>query len=418
MIPSLSFDRRLITEQIDDVVHVLLELTAPPAPPVDRAPLDVVVVLDRSGSMGGAPLAAVTNATAQLLHLAGSNDRIGVVSFDDEVAVVLPLAQQHTSEAASLVRAIRAGGSTNLSGGWLKGLEMLVASPRPDAVARIVVLTDGHANAGLVGIDQLAPLVAGGRTHGITTSVIGFADGYDEQLVAGLADAGGGNDYWCAGPDQAAAVFSTEFGGLASVEAQNVSVAIAPTDAVAVVDVLNEFPVTETAGGLEVALGDAYGSEVRKVVMKFHLRPQQVVGPLDVATLTLRWASTVGDIALHAVSIPVTVRVGDGTDVDPDANPRVTEEVLLLQAAKAQRDARDAAEQGDFRLASTLLNATADMLEGTDAAPDLILELRIDAASLDAGEWNSAQSKKHFSRSRSTQRGRKANFEKPIEPDQ
>ena len=63
-------------------------------------------------------------------------------------------------------------------------------------------------------------------------------------------------------------------------------------------------------------------------------------------------------------------------------------------------------------------NATADMLEGTDAAPDLILELRIDAASLDAGEWTSAQSKKHFSRSRSTQRGRKANFEKPIEPDQ
>ena len=416
MIPSLSFDRRLITEQIDDVVHVLLELTAPPAPPVDRAPLDVVVVLDRSGSMGGAPLAAVTNATAQLLHLAGGNDRIGVVSFDDEVAVVLPLAHQHTSEAASLVRAIRAGGSTNLSGGWLKGLEMLVASPRPDAVARIVVLTDGHANAGLVGIDQLAPLVAGGRTHGITTSVIGFADGYDEQLVAGLADAGGGNDYWCAGPDQAAEVFSAEFGGLASVVAQNVWVSVVATDAVAVVGVLNEFPITETANGLEVALGDAYGSEVRKVVMKFHLRPQQSTDALDVATLTLRWASTVGDIALHTVSIPVTVRVGDGTD--PDASPRVTEEVLLLQAAKAQREARDAAEQGDFRRASTLLNATADLLENTAAAPDLILELRIDAASLDAGEWNSAQSKKHFSRSRTAERGRKANFEKPIERDQ
>jgi hypothetical protein len=126
----------------------------------------------------------------------------------------------------------------------------------------------------------------------------------------------------------------------------------------------------------------------------------------------------VGDTALHTVSIPVTVRVGDGTDLDPDANPRVTEEVLLLQAAKAQREARDAAEQGDFRRASTLLNATADLLENTAAAPDLILELRIDAASLDAGEWNSAQSKKHFSRSRSAERGRKANFEKPIERDQ
>ena len=92
MQPTVKFDRTLVTVLVDEVVHVLLELAAPPAAPVERAPLDVVMVLDRSGSMSGAPLASVTAATAQLLRLAGSDDRIGVVAFDDDVQLALPLA--------------------------------------------------------------------------------------------------------------------------------------------------------------------------------------------------------------------------------------------------------------------------------------------------------------------------------------
>ena len=59
---------------------------------------------------------------------------------------------------------------------------MLQTSPRPDAVRRIIVLTDGHANEGLTNPDALAGMVGGGRTNGVTTSVIGFGDGYDEVL--------------------------------------------------------------------------------------------------------------------------------------------------------------------------------------------------------------------------------------------
>src|SRR4051794_26011060 len=183
MKPSVKFDRTLVTVLLDEVVHVMLELTAPPAVPVERAPLDVVVVLDRSGSMSGAPLASVTAATAQLLRLAGPDDRIGVVAFDDEVELVLPLAHHDAEQAARSVLRIDSRGSTNLSGGWLKGLEMLVGAPRPEALRRIIVLTDGHANAGITGADQLVPLIKSGYRQGITTSCIGFDDGYDETLL-------------------------------------------------------------------------------------------------------------------------------------------------------------------------------------------------------------------------------------------
>ncbi len=418
MKPTVKFDRTLVTVLIDEVVHVMLELTAPPAVAVERAPLDVVVVLDRSGSMSGPPLASVTAATAQLLRLAGPDDRLGVVAFDDEVQLVLPLTHHDPDVAAHVVRAIEPGGSTNLSGGWLKGLEMLTGAPRPEALRRIVLLTDGHANAGITGADQLVPLVKSGYSQGVTTSCIGFDDGYDEQLLAALADGGMGNEYWCAGPDQAAQVFADEFGGLASVVAQNVSVTITPTDAVAATAVLNEFPITDLPNGVEVALGDAYGSERRKLVAKFHLRPVTVAGPIEVATLTIRWAATMGDVALHTVSVPVVVTAGDAAASDPGADHEVTEEVLRLEVARTRREARDAAERGDFRTASRLLANGADILATMCAPPSEINELRRDSVALMVNEWSPEAAKRNFARSRSMSKGRRTDYAPPVEPDE
>jgi Ca-activated chloride channel family protein len=413
MQPIVKFDRTLVTVLVDEVVHVMLELVAPPATPVDRAPLDVVVVLDRSGSMSGPPLQSVTAATAQLLRLAGPDDRIGVVAFDDEVQLVLPLAHHDPAVGGRAVRQIHQGGSTNLSGGWLKGLEMLTTAPRAEALRRIVVLTDGHANAGIVGADQLVPLIKSGHRQGVTTSCIGFDDGYDEQLLAALADGGMGNDYWCAGPDQAAQVFADEFGGLAAVVAQNVSVEITPTDAVAATAVLNEFPVTELANGLQVAMGDAYGSEHRKLVAKFHLRPTAVQGTLDVATLTIRWAAVAGDVALHTVTVPLKVSVGDVDSLDAGADDEVTEEVTRLEVARHRREAREAADRGDYGTASALLSTSADMLSAFPSEALAAAELRRDALNLGEGQWTASDAKRQYARSRSTSKGRRTEYFEP-----
>ena len=417
MKPTIKFDRTLVAVLVDEVVHVMLELAAPPAASVKRAPLDVAVVLDRSGSMIGEPLEAVTSATAQLLRLAGPDDRIAVVAFDGNVQLVLPLAHHEPDAAGRAVRAVQSGGSTNLSGGWLKGLELLTAAPRDGALRRIIVLTDGHANAGITGPEQLVPLIKSGYGQGVTTSLVGFGEGYDEQLLAALADGGMGNDYFCAGPDQAAQVFADEFGGLASVVAQNVSVEITPTDAVAVTAVLNEFPITDVPNGLQVAMGDAYGGERRKLIAKFHLRPAFADGPIEVATLTIRWASTTGDVALHTVTVPVVVTAGAVGD-DPAANPEVTEEVLRLEVAKTRREARDAADRGDLHSASMMLSAGAELLTRANAMPSEIDELRQDAAALEEGMWSAAAAKRQYSRSRSTHKGRRTDYEAEAAPDE
>lgn len=420
MQPNLSLDRTIVTTREGEVINVMLELTAPPATELARKPLDIVLVLDRSGSMSGEPLRAVTKAAAQLLRLVGADDRIGVVAFDDGVDLVLPLGKHDPVAAGRTIRAIGAGGSTNLSGGWLKALEMLLADQRADAMRRIVVLTDGHANVGLCDADELLPLVGSGIAQGVSTSCIGFDDGYDEKLLAGMADAGRGNDYWCAGPDQATAVFADEFTGLASVVAQNVSVEITPTSAVATLLVLNEFPITDLpSGGCQVALGDAYGSEVRRVVARFHLRPIGATGSVDVAELTVRWAATVGEVSLHTLTLPITVTAGDeAPDFDAGADPRVNEEVIVLEVARNRKEAREAAERGEYGIASQLLRESAFMV-GSVPHPDMVsmADLQSDADALEQGTWSAALAKKQFSRARSASRGRKSNYEPDARPD-
>ncbi len=409
MQPNIRLDRTLVHVNDDQTVHVMLDIQAPPAPPLERAPIDVVVVLDRSGSMSGAPLEAVKRATAEVIGQAGADDRIAVVTFDDKVKMVLPLARHDAAEAARVIDRIHSGGSTNMSGGWLKALEILIADSRPEAVKRIVVLTDGHANCGIVDRDGLVSMTLGGTRQNITTSCIGFDDGYDETLLGALADAGGGNDYWCDGPDQARAVFSQEFGGLAAVVAQNLSVEVRPTSVVAVAAVLNEFPITDVPDGAMVTLGDAVGGERRRVVAKFNLRPISAAGQVDIATFVIKWASTIGGIEMHSVTVPVRITAGQVGEVDLGADPAVHEEVLRLEVARNRREARDAAERGRFDDAALLLRSSAAMLSvlGDDAVMN---ELQMDADRLDSRMWSAADAKRNYSRARSTQKGRRADF--------
>lgn len=412
MRPTVTFDRTVVTVVDNDTVHLLVELEAPPAPDSERQPLDVVLVLDKSGSMGGDPLRSVKAATEHFLRLAGPDDRVGVVAFDTTADLVLELATHQFDIAAAQIRNICTGGSTNLSGGWLKAIEMLEASARPEALRRVIILTDGQANVGETEPDRLASIASSARSRSITTTTIGFGGGYDEKLLATIADAGTGNDYWCAGPDNAPQIFNDEFEGLASTVAQNVSVELRPADEVVNMRVLNEFPITRVDGGMQVALGDAYGSERRRVVAELLLPPVRPEGAFALGEIIVRWTTFGDEIALHTVTIPLGIGVSADPDaVDVDADPAVREQVNILRAAEERRNALEAMERRDFGSASASLASAAMLLTEIGADPMLIEELNVDAQRMAKGDWDVMSSKKHFSERRMVNKGRRTRYD-------
>ena len=414
MKPTIKYGATLVSRGRENDIEVLLELHAPEAPTSERQPLDVVAVIDRSGSMSGGPLTSVLRAVAQLLRLAKADDRIAVVVFDDQVETIVPLAKHDDVDAVvRRVLAVRSGGSTNLSGGWLKALSILEESGRPEALKRIILLTDGHANVGLVNAETFAPAVVRGRVNGITTSCIGFADGYDEAFLAAVADAGSGNDYWCAGPDQAMAVFVDEFNGLASVVAQNLDVVLVPNDTVRKVKVRHDFPTNELdARKVSVSLGDSYGGEVRKLLVTWKANPREALGPVELGEMIVSWVSVVGDPVSHKVTLPIVVTVVENAAVvvDPDASPEVRAMVELMRAERARRDARRLADAGDFEGAVAHFSVAAVAFDALGLSDEsrVIVE---DIDHLRSNTWTAAQSKRAFSRGRTINKGRKSNYD-------
>ena len=390
---NVRLDHTLLAVEGEHDVHVMLEIAAPEPPgAADRPPVRVALVLDRSGSMRGEKLAVAKRCAAWLVDRLHSDDELALVDYDDQVRLRAPLAPVRPAALRHALASIHSGGQTNLSGGWLKGLEQLRAAPT-DGPRKIILLTDGLANVGIVEREPLAQLSAGARAAGVGTSTIGFGHSFDEDLLGAMADAGGGNYHYAETPDAAPGIFSAELDGLTSVVAQNVSVEIRPRDGVRMLRVLNEFPSVAVPGGVQVELPDAYGGERRRVVFELHVPHLAQHGPVAIADLVLRYVTVGEEIAAHEVAIPVVanaVSAAEAAAVAPDHEVR--DEVLVLKAARARDEAIRLADAGEYGSAQLLLREAAGELRraglGGEAA-----ELDASAPTLDPATYSPAARK-------------------------
>src|SRR3954451_8016976 len=139
-------DVNVVAHETEDEVAVLLELEAPAAATdVQRQSASLQVVLDRSGSMSGAPLEGAKKALAGLVRRLEPTDNFGLVTFDDSAQVVVPAGPLADKEAVvRLVEGVHSGGTTDMSAGYLRGLRELRRVSA--AGGTVLVISDGHAN--------------------------------------------------------------------------------------------------------------------------------------------------------------------------------------------------------------------------------------------------------------------------------
>jgi Ca-activated chloride channel family protein len=413
---SVRLDHELVAVASDDDVHAMLELTFPEAPAdAERPPLNIALVLDRSGSMTGEKLHVTKACAKHLVRRLRADDQIAVVSFDDQVRLETSLAPVDADEVCAAIDDIEPNGATNLSGGWLKGVEEL---RRAEVGARraLVLLTDGQANHGVTEAKRLVAMTSGAKSmEGTSTTTIGFGDGFDEDLLAAMADAGGGNAHYAPTPEAAPAIFAQEFEGLSTTVAQNVSVELRPSPAVEMLGVLNDYPTVPVVGGVQVELGDGWGGERRRLVFSFHVPAVAGLGPASIAEVVVRWTDVTGAPALHELTIPVVVNVAPGEEAaEGPVDPGVKEEVVILEAARAQSDARLAADAGKFGIAQARLDGRAGALRALAETSDRADELLAVADAIDemvdvveSQAWDGGASKTALYASRSTSRPRR-----------
>jgi Ca-activated chloride channel homolog len=180
------------------VVYVNLDIDTPAmeSPAVARRATDMIVVLDRSGSMAADnKLPYAKEAVRNLIGRLQADDRFALIIFDSTAVVhtaLVPMSDPVREQLSQQIASIRPGASTNLSDGLLKARAFLEGHST-ERSRRVLLLSDGEANAGIVAPQELAKIVASFSKHGAVVSTIGMGLGFNESLMASLADYGMGN---------------------------------------------------------------------------------------------------------------------------------------------------------------------------------------------------------------------------------
>jgi Ca-activated chloride channel family protein len=176
--------------------------------------VDLVIVLDRSGSMQGRKLMDARQAVNKLLSNLSADDRFALVTYSEGVQIVSSLVNVTDSNRAklfSLVNGVRAGGGTNLSAGLQTGINIIGAPLRSENAARVILISDGLANRGLTDIKSLAGIASAAVENEFAISTVGVGTDFNEQLMTAIADRGTGNYYYLENPAAFAEVFQQEF---------------------------------------------------------------------------------------------------------------------------------------------------------------------------------------------------------------
>jgi Ca-activated chloride channel family protein len=346
------------------------------------APLDVTFVLDRSGSMQGGKLDLAKEGVDLAVSRLRDADRAALVVYDDEVDTVQSLAPATPRLKASLRLALHGvdpGGSTYLSGGWIAGCQQLAeATPAADAdapatrIRRVILLTDGLANVGILDPGVLARHAGELRRRGIATTTVGVGQDFDEGLLSAMAEAGGGNFQYVAGPEGLRAFFALELQELFSVAATGLVITLAlPAGAEA--ELVSAFPVETRGGALDVAIGDLPAGD--EIDLVFTVRAGcGNAGDLLPVGVTACWTDPRADARREIGARLEPLRRAEGRDMAVVAPDELVVEIAARQRAAAERRAGleldRAGRFGDSRarmLRSRALLAAAPMTPAVQA---------------------------------------------------
>ncbi len=381
------------------VVRALLRIEGEAPTQAKRTPLNISLVLDRSGSMDGAKLRAARAAAAMLVQQLAAEDIVSVVAYDETVDIIAEPVSGNGRQLSNEIRDITAGSTTNLSGGWLRGRELVARNAAPGKANRVILLTDGLANVGIRDPEQLAGLCASARKEGIRTSTIGFGEGYDEVLLGKMAEAGGGHMYYIEHADQASAIFNEELGGLLSLAAQNLTLTIKPQTAAQVVAVHHSYPRQQLPDGLRLELGDLYAREPKLVLFEF-LVQGNVHEQVTIAELLLD-ATMIGEdgsVKQQQIIVAITTSLEEG----PVSNPEVRRELLLLEAAEMRTQALHEQRRGDYDSAAARLSIMAIKLRASGIEAARVREeaddLELMSQQLREKQWTAREDKYMYQR--------------------
>lgn len=381
-IPQIEFftEKAKLAADKSQTVDVLVRITPPKTETqqTQRPNLNLSLVLDRSGSMEGDKMRRAREAAAYCIEQLLPTDRLSVVIFDDVVDVLISSQTvENKSFLKQQVNNIRARNSTALHEAWIKGGLQVSEHLQPNAINRVLLITDGLANVGETNTDRIVTQAKQVHERGVSTSTIGIGADFNEDLLMPMAEAGGGNAWHVEKADDMQNIFAVELEGLLLQTAHTVTLGFVPADGVTIADVLNDFETNENG---RYKLPNLQSGSPLDIVVQLKI-PASTAGT-KLRLLDLKLGYTLQNYTQSEVLKQfLEVEFADSATVEnlPE-NAEVQKAVQLLMNARARREAIDLMDKGDYESAQGVMKAAfagtqvmaAAMPEAAEFAEELV----------------------------------------------
>lgn len=330
----------------------------------ERPDMNLAVVLDRSGSMGGLRIEQAKAAAREVVHQMAATDILSLVSFSTDVTVDVP-ATKVTSSAGfeAAISGMQARGYTALHAGVEAGSKEVMKFLDENRINRVILMSDGHANRGPRTPSDLARLGARLASQGVSVTTVGLGDGFNEDLMTRLAAASDANYYYVQDVEELPDVFAQELGDLKESVARDIVIRIECPPGVEPVEIIGRPEVFRNRTA-EVRFGTLRAGQNRSLYVRCRVNPEEAgqVQKLLQTSADYRLAS--GEPQAPVTAAPVVVEVAESeVEVEKSVNEELAGATVLMEAAVARDQAIRMNDMGDYEKARTHLSSHAEALE-------------------------------------------------------
>lgn len=332
-----------------------------------RTPLNLAIVLDKSGSMSGAKIEKTRQAAMQLVDRLGADDYLSVVTYSDSVDVLFESQKVEDPERLkSRISRISSSGSTALYAGVEAGAEQLAKHFSTKRINRVILLSDGLANIGPSKPADLRRLGQQLSERGFAVTTVGVGDDYNEDLMAGLAEASDANYYYVQDTEKLSEIFAKELGELITVAAREIKIEITCPNGVKPIGLIGR-PEKFEGQTVVVKLSQFSSGQQRYLFLKCQVEREKP----EIALVKISYVDDLNGGRKESVSQNATVRyTKDSSVAKKSVRQEIAAQKTLVVNAVAKDEVIALCDSKNFKEAAQKLEQqTATLVECAKTAP-------------------------------------------------
>lgn len=323
---------------------------------IKRPPLNLAIVLDRSGSMSGSKIEMAKKAAARAFESLRPDDRVSIISYSDSVETLLPLTPvRYVHNPDTYIERILAGGGTAIYAGVNQAAaELRRETSEGRAINRVLLLSDGLANQGPSTPNDFKLLGRSLSREGITVSTIGLGLDYNEDLMASLSAAGQGNVYFVESPRDLPHIFESELGDASSLVARDAIIELECAEGFEPIRILGRDGRIH-GNKVTIEISHLYAGHEMFALVEVRNAGGEAKSERTIATVQTRIHDLTTDSDIVLNDFAKTTFTDDESLRQSTVNLEVQRDVVENKIALAQEEAIIHADRGDLPRATAVM---------------------------------------------------------------